>query len=194
MVPSGGRHFLTHLSSTTTTTGFVANGRGVICASIALDQHACRGTDQTEFQCEQQASSDACSSAQYRLVTRSRRTIVTPRQVSQGAVRSAARRPVIDAAERHRMIQEAAYALHEDGGRIHGHDMDDWIAAEAHVDRMLAQEVEEQAAERVMPDVQQSAGLSKVRDEELKRIMRQHPRRDIANVESVEPAEAPPRE
>lgn len=119
---------------------------------------------------------------------------MTPRQLSQGAVRSAARRPVIDAAERHRLIQEAAYALHEDGGRIHGHDMDDWIAAEAYVDRMLAQEDEEQAAEPVMSDVQQSAGLSKARDEELKRIMRQHPRRDIANVESVEPAEAPPRE
>jgi hypothetical protein len=119
---------------------------------------------------------------------------MTQNQVSRDAVSTTARRAVIDAAERHRMILEAAYALHEDGGRIHGHDMDDWIAAEAYVDRKLAQEADEQATERIMPDVQQSAGLSKARDEELKRIMRQHPRRDIPKVESVEPGEAPPRE
>ena len=119
---------------------------------------------------------------------------MTQIQVSRDAVSSAARRPAIDAAERHRMIQEAACALYEDGGRIHGHDMDEWITAEAYVDRMLAQQADEQVTEPIMPDVQQSAGLSKARDEELKRIMRQHPRRDIPNVESMEPGEAPPRE
>lgn len=47
--------------------------------------------------------------------------------------------PPVDPAERQRMIQEAALSLYEPGALIHGHDLDGWIAAEAYVDRMLAQ-------------------------------------------------------
>jgi hypothetical protein len=43
-----------------------------------------------------------------------------------------------DSVERQRMIQEAALSLYERGALIHGHDVDDWIAAEAYVDRRLA--------------------------------------------------------
>ena len=95
-----------------------------------------------------------------------------------------------DEAERYRMIQEAAYTLHERGGLIHGHELDDWLAAEAYVDQKLA------AArnELPLPELQQGGGLSIARDEALKRIIRQHPRRDIPQVESVEPREAPDKE
>jgi len=39
------------------------------------------------------------------------------------------------------------------------------------------------------PEVQQSNGRSVARDEKMKRIIRQHPQRDIAQVESLEPPE-----
>ncbi len=39
------------------------------------------------------------------------------------------------------------------------------------------------------PEVQQSNGRSIARDEKMKRIIRQHPQRDIAQVESLEPPE-----
>ena len=36
------------------------------------------------------------------------------------------------------MIQEAAYSLYERGGFVHGHDLDDWLAAEAYIDSILS--------------------------------------------------------
>jgi len=44
------------------------------------------------------------------------------------------------------------------------------------------------------PELQQSDHHGKIRDDELKRIVRQHPQRDIPRLESVEPPEAPPKE
>jgi len=42
------------------------------------------------------------------------------------------------------------------------------------------------------PEIQQGAGRSKVKDDRLKRAVRQHPKRDEPRVESVEPIELPP--
>ena len=36
------------------------------------------------------------------------------------------------------MILEAAYSLYERGGFVHGHDLDDWLAAEAYIDSILS--------------------------------------------------------
>jgi hypothetical protein len=47
---------------------------------------------------------------------------------------------------------------------------------------------EEQAPE---PDVQQGDGRSKARDDALKRIIRQHPKRDEPRVDSVEEEQPP---
>ena len=48
----------------------------------------------------------------------------------------------VDPAMRHRLIQEAAWALHEKNGFIHGHDFDDWLIAEAYVDDRLRRAAE----------------------------------------------------
>jgi hypothetical protein len=47
-----------------------------------------------------------------------------------------------------------------------------------------------------MPETggQESNGRSITRDEAMKRIIKQHPQRDIPRVESIEPSEAPPKE
>src|SRR5437867_7528232 len=44
----------------------------------------------------------------------------------------------IDPDLRHQMISEAAYQLYVDGGYRDGHELDDWLQAEAEVDRVLA--------------------------------------------------------
>jgi len=49
-------------------------------------------------------------------------------------------------------------------------------------------------AETPPAEVQQSARCGIARDEKLKRIVKQHPQRDIPKVESGEPAEMPPKE
>lgn len=45
---------------------------------------------------------------------------------------------VIDSDLRHRMIKEAAYKRYVDRGYRNGHELDDWLQAEAEVDRVLA--------------------------------------------------------
>jgi hypothetical protein len=42
------------------------------------------------------------------------------------------------------------------------------------------------------PDLQQGHGRSIARDEQLKRVIRQHPQRDEPKVDSVGPDETPP--
>ena len=43
----------------------------------------------------------------------------------------------IDTDLRHRIISEAAYHRYVKRGYAHGHDVDDWLQAEAHVDHVL---------------------------------------------------------
>lgn len=49
-------------------------------------------------------------------------------------------------------------------------------------------------AEAPEAEVQQGTGRGISRNERVKRVIKQHPRRDIPRVESVEPPEAPPKE
>jgi hypothetical protein len=44
----------------------------------------------------------------------------------------------------------------------------------------------------VEPEVQQGNGRSRAKDDELKRIIKQHPQRDEPRVDSVEKNETPP--
>lgn len=90
--------------------------------------------------------------------------------------------------QRETMIREAAYYRYLKRGATSGHDLDDWLAAEAELNYGAA---EESLAEY---EVQQSSVRGPAADDELKRMVRQHPRRDIPLVESVEPPEAPARE
>ena len=43
------------------------------------------------------------------------------------------------------------------------------------------------------PEIQQGNGRSIAKDEQLKRLIRQHPQRDEPRIDSVEPGEAPSR-
>jgi hypothetical protein len=42
------------------------------------------------------------------------------------------------------------------------------------------------------PEIQQGDGRSRAKDDEVKRLLRQHPLRDEPRVDSVEPHETPP--
>ena len=90
-----------------------------------------------------------------------------------------------------RMIQEAAYFHFVERGYEPGHEIEDWLAAEAEVGGRITEKEPEEILEF---EVQQRGTLSPREDEALKRMVKQHPTRDIPQVESVEPGEAPLKE
>lgn len=94
--------------------------------------------------------------------------------------------------ERENMIREAAYYRYLERGGEGGHDMDDWLAAEAELNHGKSYESEWTMAEE--PEIQQSSVHGAAADDELKHIVRQHPQKAIPNVESVEPEDAPPKQ
>ena len=85
------------------------------------------------------------------------------------------------------MIREAAYYHYAKRGYAPGHELDDWLAAEAEIERG------ERAAAEPPADaeLQQSSLHGAGKDDELKRAVRQHPRKAIPQIESVEPENAP---
>lgn len=89
--------------------------------------------------------------------------------------------------EREAMIRDAAYYHFVQRGYAPGHELDDWLAAEAEIERMAS------ASAEFPPDtlVQQSSVHGASKDDELKRIVRQHPQNAIPQIESVEPEKAP---
>jgi len=92
------------------------------------------------------------------------------------------RAPSIGAEERLRMIREVAYSFYERRGFVQGHDLEDWLEAEADVDAMLSRQATAEVTETLEPDLQQSGGRSIIRDEMMKRILKQHPQRDVPKV------------
>ncbi|MHB1291089.1 MAG: DUF2934 domain-containing protein [Sulfuricella sp.] len=96
--------------------------------------------------------------------------------------------------QRERMIREAAYFRYVQRDPVPGHDLDDWLAAEA---ELFGGEAEPQPPELVETTGfgMQESGVHGFReDDALKRIIKQHPRKGIPQVESMEPQEAPPKE
>ena len=89
--------------------------------------------------------------------------------------------------QREAMIRDAAYYHFARRGYVHGHDLEDWLAAEADIER-IASAPPEFSPE---PAVQQSSVHSARIDDKLKRIIRQHPQKAIPQIESVEPENAP---
>lgn len=61
-----------------------------------------------------------------------------PKAAAPAAPAKAAAKPAVDAAERQRMIGEAAYYIAEKRGFAHGFHDADWAAAEKQIDAMLA--------------------------------------------------------
>ena len=89
--------------------------------------------------------------------------------------------------QREAMLREAAYYHYAKRGYAPGHELDDWLAAEAELERTAS------GAPEFAPDldVQQSSVHGAGKDEELKRIIKQHPQKAIPQIESVEPEKAP---
>lgn len=96
--------------------------------------------------------------------------------------------------QRERMIREAAYFRYLQRGSALGHDLDDWLAAEAELFRGKAEQQKPEQVETTELDIQGSGVHSAWEDDALKRIIKQHPRKGIPQVESIEPNEAPPKE
>jgi len=92
--------------------------------------------------------------------------------------------------QREAMIRDAAYYHYAKRGYAPGHELDDWLAAEAEIERVAP----ESPAFAMDADVQQSGLHGAGRDDELKRIVRQHPQKAIPQIEGVEPDQAPFRE
>ena len=93
--------------------------------------------------------------------------------------------------QRETLIREAAYRRFVERGFAHGSHLEDWLAAEAEVDFGTPEPERAGSAESAM---QQSCVHGAAMDDELKRIVRQHPQKGIPQIESVEPQEAPPKE
>jgi len=89
--------------------------------------------------------------------------------------------------QREAMIRDAAYYHYARRGYVHGHDLEDWLAAEAEIER-IASGLPESPPHTA---VQQSSVHGARTDDELKRIIRQHPQQAIPQIESVEPDKAP---
>jgi hypothetical protein len=89
--------------------------------------------------------------------------------------------------QREAMIRDAAYYHYAKRGYAPGHELEDWLAAEAEIERIAPE------SPSFAPDaeVQQSSLHGAGKDDELKRIVRQHPQKGISQIESVEPENAP---
>jgi hypothetical protein len=110
---------------------------------------------------------------------------------------------VVDPDLRHRMISAAAYQRYVERGYADGYDLDDWMAAETEVEHVLVNRRREAQAtparEAELEEVRETGGHEGrprgiVHDEAMKRIIRQHPQRDIPRVESIDPSKAPSKE
>lgn len=113
---------------------------------------------------------------------------------SAGTRHDARLRSDVSPAQREQMIREAAYYRYVRRGFVPGHDLDDWLAAEA---QLFSAPGGQEPAERLdteAPELQQSGAHGAWRDDAIKRIVRQHPQEGIPRVESVEAREAPPKE
>lgn len=94
--------------------------------------------------------------------------------------------------QRHRMIEQAAYYRAQRRNFSPGGALGDWLEAEAEIDRMLAaaeaQPAEEYPAmtETEARQIQEGEPRSIARQEALKRLVRQHPQRDLPRVDSVD--------
>ena len=76
------------------------------------------------------------------------------------------------------MIGEAAYYHYVHRGFAPGHDLEDWLAAEADFERMTARRPPHESAEIAEFEVQQSGARGPAVVETLKRMIKRHPQRD----------------
>ncbi|MHB1214526.1 MAG: DUF2934 domain-containing protein [Thiobacillus sp.] len=89
--------------------------------------------------------------------------------------------------QREAMIRDAAYYRYQRRGHTPGHDLDDWLAAESELEG-IAPGAPEFPSDTEM---HQSSTHGARKDDELKRIARQHPQKGIPQIEGIEPENAP---
>ncbi len=92
--------------------------------------------------------------------------------------------------QREAMIREAAYYRYAKRGYASGHELDDWLAAEAEFEQKMPE------SEELPPNIElQESGIhGPAKDDNLKRMVKQHPHKAIPQVESIEPEKAPSKE
>lgn len=88
--------------------------------------------------------------------------------------------------QREAMIREAAYFHAIKRGNTPGHELDDWLAAEAELEREASP-----AATAADAPIQQSGVLGASKDDQIKQTVKRTPRRSIPQIEGVEPELAP---
>jgi hypothetical protein len=93
--------------------------------------------------------------------------------------------------ERETRIREAAYYRYLEHGCCDGHDLEDWLAAEAAMEHGAPVP---EAKEPPSIKAQLSSVHGAAEDDKLKRTVKRKPRKAIPAVESVEPPEAPLKE
>jgi hypothetical protein len=96
--------------------------------------------------------------------------------------------------ERQRMIGEAAYYRYAQRGYAPGHDLDDWLAAEADFEQANLRRRDAERDEAAEFGMQYGGPMGPAEDDALKRAIKRHPRRDIPRIDSVEPENAPLKE
>lgn len=101
---------------------------------------------------------------------------------------------ILSPEQRDNMIREAAYFKYVQHDYVPGHDLDDWLAAEAELFGGKAGPQPPEPLDVAEFGGQESGVHGFWEEDALKRIIRQHPRKGIPQVESVEPQEAPPKE
>jgi hypothetical protein len=113
--------------------------------------------------------------------------IQTPTPIEPGSAPDITWRGAFSIEQREAMIREAAYYRYMQRGYTPGHELDDWYEAEAEIEHITSEFAE------FLPDIemQQSGAHGARKDDELKRIVRQHPQKAIPQIESVEPENAP---
>lgn len=119
---------------------------------------------------------------------------MTPKAISPEGRPDPAKASSLSPEARQRMIGEAAYYRYVHRGYAPGHDLDDWLAAEADFERASHRRPPPETAVNPEFELQQSGTFGPAEDDVLKRIIKRHPRRDIPLIESIEPEEAPLKE
>lgn len=119
---------------------------------------------------------------------------MTNRSSSQTGRAASPQARAISPETRQHMIGEAAYYRYVHRGFAPGHDIDDWLEAEADFERTSQMRQPPEPATNPEFELQQSGARGPAADDALKRSIRQHPRRDISRIESIEPDEAPLKE
>jgi hypothetical protein len=89
--------------------------------------------------------------------------------------------------QREARIREIAHANYAKRGHTPGYELDDWLAAEAEYQNSTAESQEFPSD----MDIQQSGVHSPSKDDRLKKFAKQHPKKAIPQIESMESEQAP---